>query len=332
MEKSVNLFFARLATVAAAGAIMLGVAGTANADPITIGGVTIDAPAEVAGPVNTQIAAIDQALGQTLPVSLPETAVNVGEAAFGPIDAVFHGAHEEEGSTPPVREPLSNVASLSQQWDQATGYFVPEYIAPDATSCTESGVLDDQIACASSNVNDFYASNGYGEGPQAVLVPEFGAGFWFNPDTQMFCGYVSGMGTHQCDGRTYYDRVAGPLASDNQQTAVAIHESGHDRQETSGSLDPVGVSLPAMVGINPSAVFPLEQGSDCFAGAYYNQGLANGTVTTDQANEAHDTFGDIGVEGEKSHGGPQERRDAFANGLYGGASACNAFTPGVIVY
>lgn len=327
-----NKVFRTLAGLLIALIGMLVMAQVAQADTITIGGISVEAPAEIAGPVNAQIVQVDQALGQTLPVSLPEAAVSVGQTAFVPIDAVFHGAHEEEGSTPPVRAPLSSDASLSQQWDQATSYFVPEYIAPDAATCTDSGVLEDQISCASNNVNEFYADNGYGAGPQAVVVPEFGAGFWLNPETGMFCGYVSGMGTHNCDGMTFYDRVAGPLASDNQQTAVAIHESGHDKQELSGSLDPVGATLPGMIGINRSAVFPMEQSSDCFSGAFYHDGLADGSVSLNDANEARTIFGDLGVEGETSHGGPQQRLDAWDTGRSGGIAACNGFTPGVTVY
>ena len=329
-----NRFFARFATVIAAGAIVLGGAATAQADPINIGGVTIEAPAEIAAPVNAQIADIDAAFGQALPVSLPEAAVEVGETAFAPVDAVFHGAHEAGDSTPPVREPLTTDAPLSQQWDQAISYYAPEYITPDASSCTESGQLEEQVACSSANVNQWYEKNGYGDGdgPQAVIVPEYGAGFWVNPSTGMACGYISGLGAHNCDGITFWDRIAGPLPSDNAITAVAVHESGHDMQELSGSLDPVGATLPGMIGINPDAVFPMEQSSDCFSGAYYYDGLATGTMFPEEAEEARALFGDLGVEGETSHGSPQQRLDAFDKGRTEGHLACNAFTPEVTVY
>lgn len=328
MEKSMIRFIARLVTIAAAGAIVLGGATTAQADPITIGGMTIEAPAEIATPVNAQIAATDQALGQALPVSLPEVAVEIGETAFAPINTIF----QEAGEQPDVRAPLTTNAPLSQQWDQAASYYVPGYIAPDAASCTDSGVLESQVACASSNVNDFYTTNGYGEGPQAVIVPEFGVGLWFNPHTGMACGYISGLGAHQCDGQTFYDRIDGEFPSDNAATAVAIHESGHDRQELSGKLDPVAATVPGMVGINRGAVFPMEQSSDCIAGAYYYDGLATGTMSSQEAEEARALFGDLGVEGETSHGSPKQRLGAFDKGLTEGSAACNAFTPGVTVY
>ena len=324
MEKTMRKFMISIL-------MMLGFmfAGTAiaSADPITIGGITVDAPAEIASPVNQQIAAVDQALGNAMPASLPEMAVGVGEAVFDPITPLITSKEVLE-----PEQPLTTSAPLSEQWDQATEYFVPQYIAPDHSSCTESGELVLQAECSSAHVNDWYADNGYGDAPQAVIVPEYGAGIWVNPQTGLMCGYISGLGAHNCDNMTFYDKVLGPMENDNVAVAVGIHEAGHDLQEGTGSLDPVGATLPAMVGINPAAVFPMEQSSDCHSGAYYHQAIIDGTATEAEAHEAHEFFRSIGHEGELSHGSPDQRGDAWTVGYEQGISACNGFTPGVTVY
>lgn len=273
------------------------------------------------------IAVIDQQIGQALPndSKLPVIAQNVTDPVFEPVWNLL-------GAEAPAQETTAPSASLSQQVTATSDLFVPTHITPDAAACVESGELEMQIACAGSRTQPWLEANGVEGVPTYTVVPRYGVGAWYNLETGMPCGYISGLGIHACDGVVFYDAVGGPESSDANMTAVNVHETGHLIGETYGQIDQAGMTIDAMFGIHPEHVLPGEQSSDCFAGAYSAFGVTNGTVSLEDAEAARQLFEELGVPGEKTHGSPEERSNAYLAGYHGGSSACNAYTPTTMIY
>ena len=189
--------------------------------------------------------------------------------------------------------------------------------------------MHDNVACGGANVDQFYNEIGVAQAPPAsAIVPELGFGVWINPATGFICGYIPNMGTHHCDGTSYYDETLTLIApTEEARVAVSIHESVHGLQEEQS----LGIANATVAG-NDAAVFPLEQQADCGTGLFYAIGERNGSKTVAQVAEARALFYSVGVEGEHSHGSGSERVAAFDNGYHGGPAACNAYTPGVTVF
>lgn len=246
-----------------------------------------------------------------------------------PLDQIFIDAtakiNEQVTAALQSPDPLGELAGVA---NGLPAMVIPQSVAPDPNACNGSTNIHDNVACGGANVEEFYSEIGAVQAPPvAAIVPELGFGVWIDPATGFVCGYMPNMSAHHCDGTSYYgaeslDRVA---TTEDDRVTTAIHESVHRLQEAQ-SLNVVGATFEG------DAVFPYEQQADCGVGMFYANGERDGTKTPAQVARARDRMDYLGVEDETSHGDGHQRVAAFDTGYYGGAAACNAFTPGRIVF
>lgn len=300
-------------------------ASIASADTLEIPqiGISIEIPAEISNALASDpIAEIDRTLGQALPQGskLPDIAQNVGDQLVATVQTLITGDALEA----PVHEPTSQDTSLSQQWEQSVSYYEPEVIQPDESQCVD-GAVKQQVACATARTNNWYEDQGIDQESTTILLPKYALGVWpfINNGQVSVCGMMPGMGPHHCDGLTMFEEndIHELLTSDNATTSVAIHESAHGLQEAAG-LNP---AIATLVG-PAETIYSYEQGGDCLSGAY------SASLSPEEGIAAYQRVYGIGIEGEKSHGSPSERGDAFLNGYYGGTGACNMYTPDHTVF
>lgn len=251
------------------------------------------------------------------------------EQPVKPLDQIFIDTtakiNEQVTAALQSPDPLGGLAGVA---NGLPAVVIPQPVAPDPNACNGSTNIHDNVACGGANVEEFYDEIGAVQAPPlAAIVPELGFGVWIDPSTGFVCGYMPNMAAHHCDGTSYYGAhsFSQVATTEDDRITIAIHESVHRLQEAQ-SLNVVGATFEG------SAVYPYEQQADCGVGAFYANGERNNTKTSAQVAQARNTIGNLGVEGETSHGDRHQRIAAFNIGYYGGAVACNAFTPGKIVF
>lgn len=165
-----------------------------------------------------------------------------------------------------------------------------------------------------------------------VFAPNWTFGVWQSETTGGICGYVElggfGFGMHHCDGISFVSITSDPsmITSVNAAIVALAHESGHGMQERAG-IDPVVTTL-----VNPKGaqLFPLEQSSDCWAGAAFKWYVQQGMRTMSDKYDATAFVRSVGQEGDKGHGSPDQREAAFNNGFNNGSGACNTYVDSVV--
>lgn len=198
--------------------------------------------------------------------------------------------------------------------------FTAEPVIPDTTWCGIGKETREFAACAAGRTNEFlhWAFNGGLQPPKYAYVSGINIAvtqLGLDRDLSIVaCAYGAGMmENHFCNNTVHLGEkgiLTFPGENRNTEVGVALiaaHEAGHYVQTRAG-----GVNLTPI--FQDARVFPFEQWSDCAAGValwhWHNQGLYEDTTASDAAEQ----FAAIGVEGEPSHGGPAQRREAVLHG------------------
>lgn len=241
-----------------------------------------------------------------------------------------------------VRKAIAAVAALATISISSEAHAQPVVIGPNTTqtvypnsdTCTiAEPSIQEKLACATGQANEFFAAEGHDSSPLAEIVSNgMIPNLAFSPATGQFCPNGQLLGPVSCADRVWYpaEWVAGQPT--HTLMAIQAHESAHKDQLLAGS-DPVLGTAATMFGLaSGSSYQPHENQGDCVAGAaiaYYQQ---NGIITPGQAVEAKELFSSIGSTDDSTHGSPQTREAYVDLGMTEGLASCNNIVPGITPY
>ena len=198
--------------------------------------------------------------------------------------------------------------------------FMAGQVTPDTGACVYSYDLPTRVSCAAGLVNDQLLQL-YGATPSYTYIHDGAVGLTQigidNKGEPIACGYVSAVIENMyCGGSINFgehDLSFAQWRTSDPQLAVALtaaHESGHFIQTRFGLVNLTPIFTDARV-------FPFEEQSDCVAGVIAARWVEQGNFPDTARNEGAAYFASLGVEGELSHGGPEQRQDAFLLGYDG---------------